>query len=80
VTTQLPTLHTVTDVAAALGVTANYVREKCRLREWPHRRVARGEVRFSDDDYSRVLELCAAPVATSVPQRLSFAPRSRRTA
>lgn len=74
----LRSLHTIADVAAALGQTERYVQEKTRQREWPHRRLARGEVRFTDDDYTQILDLIRAEPVVAAPQRLSFAPRSRR--
>lgn len=75
----LPPLHSVADVAQALGQTERYVKEKARLREWPHRRLARGVVAFSDDDYAAVLQLLrveAEPASAS--PRLVLAPRSAR--
>lgn len=76
----LPPLYSLPEVAAALGQTERYVQEKTRLREWPHRRLARGVVAFTAEDYAKVLELCAsAPVEMPAP-RLAFAPRSRRLA
>jgi hypothetical protein len=77
----LPQLHSVADVAAALGETERFVAEKARLREWPHRRGARGRVGFTDDDFQAVLELIAQPASqTPAPTRrgLSLAPRSAR--
>lgn len=74
----LPRLHTVSDVAEALGQTERYVREKARLREWPHRRLARGAVAFSDDDYAAVLELCRVEASAPAAPRLALAPRSAR--
>jgi hypothetical protein len=74
----LASLHTVAQVAEALVQTERYVEERCRRREWPHRRLARGEVRFTDDDYAQILDLIRAEPVAPEPQRLSFAPRSRR--
>ena len=74
----LPRLHSVADVAAALGQTERYVREKARLREWPHRRLGRNEAWFSDEDIAAVLDLVRVePVAVPEP-RLALAPRSAR--
>ena len=74
----LPRLHTVADVAQALGVAERYVREKARLRQWPHRRLARNAVAFSDEDYAEVLELIRAEVTEPEELRLALAPRSAR--
>lgn len=75
----LPHLRTVTDVAEALGQSENYVRTQCRKRLWPHRRLARGAVGFTDADYAQVLELiCAAPAEAEPQERFALAPRSRR--
>jgi hypothetical protein len=79
-TSPLPRLHTVEDVAAALRETPRYVREKARLREWPHRRLARGAVAFTDDDFAQVLELIKEAPAVAATPRLAFAPRSGRRA
>jgi len=78
----LPKLHTVTEVADAIGQTERYVKEKCRRREWPHARFARGEPRFSAEDFAAVMELCRVEVAEDAEPRWSLAPRSgiRRTA
>lgn len=76
--TALPALHTAADVAAALGATDHYVKERCRRHEWPHRRMARGEVRFTADDYAQILELVSVAAAQPAEPRMSFAPRSRR--
>jgi hypothetical protein len=72
----LPRLHSVPEVAEALGQTERYVREKARLREWPHRRLARNEVRFSDEDFAAVLELIRAEATDAPEPRLALAPRS----
>lgn len=77
--TALPQLHTVEDVAAALGVTESFVKKQCRRREWPHRRPNRNALAFTADDFARILEITAAPVAELEPAKgLAFAPRSRR--
>jgi len=75
----LPQLHDVAAVARALGCSERYVSDKARRREWPHRRLARGHVAFTDDDYAAVLELVRAAVAPppTVP-RIALAPRSAR--
>jgi hypothetical protein len=71
--------HTVEEVAAALGETAYYVQTKCRAREWPHCRGARGRVSFTAEHFNRILELIAEPEASAEAQpRFSFAPRSGR--
>jgi hypothetical protein len=74
----LPSLHTVAEVAVALGQTERYVKEKCRLREWPHRRGARGQVGFTDEDYAEVLRLMSVEPVEAAKSRFSFAPRARR--
>lgn len=74
----LQPLHSVADVADALGTTERYVKDKARSREWPHVRVARGEIKFTADDYARVLELMRVDVEPSAPARLALAPRSGR--
>jgi hypothetical protein len=76
----LQRLHSAEEVAEAIGETPNYVKAKCRAKQWPHRRGARGRVSFTADDYARVLELIAADVTAQESPRLSFAPRSRRGA
>lgn len=73
-------LYSVAEVAEALRQTERYVLDKCRRREWPHRRLARGQVGFTEADYAAVLDLCSAPPAEPESPRLSFAPRARRRA
>ena len=68
------------EVADLLGESERYVREKCRRQEWPHRRGSRGTPRFSVDDVAEIRDLIAVPVATAASPRISFAPRSRRSA
>lgn len=63
----LPRLYTPAEVAQAMGQTAHYVEVQARHGGWPHRKVARGAIRFSAEDYAAVLELCASthePVST----------------
>jgi hypothetical protein len=74
----LPQPRRAAAVARALGCTERYVREKARLREWPHRRLARNEVRFSAGDYGAVLELIRVQPAVPMAPRLALAPRSAR--
>jgi hypothetical protein len=76
----LQRLHSVAEVAEALGETERFVKDHCRAGLWPHRRGARGRISFTAEDYARVLELIAADVTTEQSPRLSFAPRSRRGA
>ena len=76
----LPRLHSVTEVAEALNETERYVKDQCRRNVWPHRRLARGRVAFTDDDYTRVLELIAADAESKPEPRVALAPRSRRGA
>ena len=76
----LEALHTVDEVAAALGESEYYVREKCRRGEWPHTRGARGKPAFTAAHYAQILELIAQPAGDPEPKGLSFAPRSRRGA
>lgn len=79
--TGLQRLHSVEDVAAALGVTPYYVKQQCRRRAWPHRRPNRNQIAFSDADFAQILEITAEPVADTAPATgLAFAPRSRRGA
>lgn len=78
--TPLEPLHSVDEIAGALGVTPYYVRQQCRRRLWPHRRLSRGQVGFTAADYAAVLELTSEPVAGDEPAGLSFAPKSRRSA
>lgn len=75
-------LYTVAEVAEALGpsATERYVTQKCRTGGWPHRRLARGAIGFTAEDYAAVLDLIAAPTTAADAPRLSFAPRSRRRA
>lgn len=74
----LPRLHSAAEVAEALGVSEDYVKRQCRQQVWPHRRLSRGRVGFTAEDYARVLELVAADVTAGPEPRISFAPRSRR--
>lgn len=76
----LPHLYTVAEVARALGQTERYVKDRCRQRLWPHRRLARGQVGFTAEDYAAVLELAKADVAAPANPRVAWAPRSRRGA
>lgn len=77
-TAPLPALHSLTEVAQALGETESYVATKCRRREWPHVRGARGKPSFTAAQYAEILELIAQPATEQEPRGLSFAPRSRR--
>lgn len=79
-TIELPPLHNVAEVAEALGVTIHYVKDRCRRREWPHRRGPRGTPSFTAEDFAAVLELCKADVAAPANPRVAWAPRSRRGA
>jgi hypothetical protein len=74
----LSRLHTVAEVAEALGESQRYVKEKARLREWPHRRGARGQVHFTDEDYAEVLRLMSVEPVEAGEPRFAFAPRARR--
>lgn len=74
----LEPLHTVSDVANALGVTEYFVKQQCRKHLWPHRRLSRGQVGFTAADYAEVLDLTARPVEKDEPTGLAFAPRSVR--
>lgn len=76
----LPRNHSAAEVAHALGESERYVLDKCRAREWPHRRGARGRATFTADDFARILELIAEPEAAPTPRGLAFAPRSGRRA
>lgn len=76
----LQPLHSLEDVAAALGETPYFVKEKCRRREWPHIRGARGKPSFTAEQYAQILDLIAEPVAAEPQPRIAFAPRSRRSA
>lgn len=79
-TSPLPRTFSTAEVAEALGEDESFVKRKCRLGDWPHRRGSRGRVSFTAEDYSRVLELIAAEAQPKPEPRLSFAPRSRRRA
>lgn len=79
-TAPLPRVRSVEEVADALGETGRFVKDKCRAREWPHVKLGRGRIAFTDEQYARVLELIATPVEDTTPRGLSFAPRSRRGA
>lgn len=80
-TAPLPAAYPLEVVAAALGENPRYVQERCRRREWPHLRGARGRISFTAEQYARVLELIAQdPAAETESARISFAPRSRRRA
>lgn len=76
--TPLPQLYTAAEVAQALQLSERYVADKCRRHEWPYRRGARGALRFTAEDYGRILELIRVDVEAPPTPRLSFAPRSRR--
>jgi hypothetical protein len=65
-------------VAGALRETYYYVEQKCRRREWPHRRGARGVPTFTAEDVAEIVALIAAPVEAEAQQRFAMAPRSRR--
>lgn len=54
----LPQVFTAAEVADALGQTEHYVTRQARTGKWPHIRVARGAIRFTQDDVDAVLELC----------------------
>jgi hypothetical protein len=77
----LSATHSVEEVAAALGETESFVQTKCRRREWPHLRGARGRVSFTAEQYAEILRLIAyQPPAERDTGRISFAPRSGRRA
>ncbi len=75
---RLDRLHTAAEVAEALGQTENYVREQCRRRAWPHVRLARGRVGFTDEHFAEIVRLCSVAPTTEPAQRFALAPRSRR--
>jgi hypothetical protein len=74
----LPRLHSVAEVAEALGQPESFVMAKCRSKEWPHTRGSRGRVGFTDQHYAAVLELMSVQPADRPAPRMAFAPRSRR--
>lgn len=76
----LAATYSVEDVAAALGEHASFVKGRCRRREWPHLRGARGRVSFTAEQYAEILQLCAQPPAERDTERINFAPRSGRRA
>lgn len=76
----LPAVHSLADVAAALGENENYVKERCRRREWPHLRGARGKPSFTDEQYRQILEIRSVAASAADDQRIAFAPRSGRRA
>lgn len=76
--TALERLLSVAEVADLLGETPTYVQQQCRRQLWPHRRLARGRIAFTAEDYAGVLELCAQDVAAPDNPRMAFAPRSRK--
>jgi hypothetical protein len=76
----LPETFTVADVAETLHESEHYVKTKCRRREWPHRKGARGVPFFTAADVAEIVELCAAPAEAETQERFALAPRSRRGA
>ena len=76
--TDLPRLRTVTEVADALGESEHFVKEKCRLKEWPHWRGSRGRVGFTDQHFAEIVALCSVEASAEPSPRFAFAPRSRR--
>ena len=76
--TALPETFTVAEVAETTRQTDHYVKQKCRRREWPHRKGARGVPFFTADDVAAIVELCAAPAEAETTERFALAPRSRR--
>lgn len=79
-TTDLPRIYTVAEVAAALRETEHYVRQRCRKHEWPHRRGPRGMPTFTAEQVAEIVALTAVPVESEPQQRFAMAPRSRRSA
>lgn len=51
----LPTLYTVEEVAAALGIKPSTLWQKCRERDVPHVRFAR-RYRFTQEQYEQIVE------------------------
>lgn len=76
--TSLPKTYSPLDVAEALGQTEYFVREKARKHEWPHIRVARGQVRFTESDFQQVLELCHRAAAGPAEPTTFLTPGSQR--
>jgi hypothetical protein len=79
-TAPLPHLRTVAEVAEALGESQHFVKEKCRLKEWPHWRGSRGRVGFTDQHFAEIVELCSVEASAEPSTRFAFAPRSNRRA
>lgn len=55
------TPRSVDQVAAELGVSAEWVRRQCRAGRFPHHRIAR-RLRFTDADLAAILAIMAVPV------------------
>jgi hypothetical protein len=53
----------VDQVAAELGVSAEWVRRQCRAGRFPHHRIA-GRLRFTDEDLAAILADLAVPAIT----------------
>lgn len=69
---------TISDQEAAdrLGVSAVTVQQKCRAKEWPHRRIGRA-YRFTEDDIASILALTAVVPATQAKAAQSWGRRGR---
>ena len=64
------------DAAERLGVSAVTVQQKCRTKEWPHRRIGRA-YRFTEDDIAAILALTAVGPATKAKAAQSWGRRGR---
>lgn len=73
----LPKVFTASDLADALDQTEHYVTRQARTGKWPHIRVARGAIRFTQEDVDAVLELCRRRPADKTTSFLT--PASQRS-
>ena len=55
-----PTIYSPQEIADLLGVSRETVLRKCRMGEWPHRRLTPQTIIFTDEDLASLLEACRA--------------------
>lgn len=55
-----PTIRTPQDLADMFNLSRETVLRKCREGKWPHRRLTKQKIVFTDDDLAAILEASRA--------------------
>jgi len=53
-----PTIYRPQDIADLFGVSRETVLRKCREGKWPHRRLTKQTIIFTEEDLAALLESC----------------------